>query len=320
MQCVPLHTRDAERSGGTVTNAHAWKVSDAASMLLRPGPDSHKYTRGVLALHTGSTAYPGAAVLGAEAAWRTGIGLVRFVPQRDDSPSRSGLPTPAAAVISVRPETVVSHDPSVDRARSDAWLIGSGTDPDARSTAETRALLELLRGDVPVVADAGALSVFATANISAPTIITPHRGELSRLIAACGIEGHSMGDRSASESAASAVATRLGVTVLLKGSETIAVSPSGLTLVAGPATPWLATAGTGDVLAGIVGSLLAATAADQHTPMHLDTLALLGASAAIIHDLAARRAAGPAHGQPITALDVAHHVSDVIAELLASEG
>lgn len=283
-----------------------WRATDAAKLLLAPRPDSHKYSRGVLGLRTGSTAYPGAAVLGAEAAWRTGIGSVRYVSPLGDAPPSHGLPSPAAAILARRPETVFSGDGGEDRARSDAWLIGSGTDPESRSFAEAEALRELLAGSAPVVVDAGALDLVTQRPPAAPTIITPHRGEFAAL-------WRRLGRRQPYELAegAQALARELDVTVLLKGSRTLAVAPTGFSLVTGPATPWLATAGTGDVLAGVLGALVATHAARSATVFDDDPmlLAKLGATAALLHDLAARIAAADlaaaGDGSPVTALDVA---------------
>lgn len=291
------HTRQGEPA--------SWSAVDAAEFLTRPTTDDHKYSRGVLGLRTGSSAYPGAAVLGAEAAWRAGAGLVRFVPQRGDAPPPFGLPTPAAAVLAARPETVISWggDPC------DAWLLGSGTSAQRRSTAERQALVALLAGQAPVVADAGAIDrelLRAAGDRRAPTIITPHAGEFARLWESLGQRPRPTRDADA----AAELAAHLDITVLLKGSVTIAASPSGELFESGPATPWLATAGTGDVLAGILGALVAAHASAVRLDPEL--LAQLGATAALLHDVAARIASGddaqPASGRPVTALDVARAI------------
>src|SRR5690606_3487616 len=124
-----------------------------------PTAEDDKYSRGVVALRTGSSAYPGAAVLGVEAAWRTGAGFVRFV----------GEGRAADAVIARRPETVAALD--VGSTRVDAWVIGSGTNPVHRPWEEERALREILAGTAPVIVDAGALDLARTA--SAPLVVTP---------------------------------------------------------------------------------------------------------------------------------------------------
>lgn len=275
-----------------------WGAVHTAAHLSTPGPDADKYRRGVLGLRTGSAAYPGAAVLGAEAAWRTGLGLLRYVPPLGDAEPSFGLPTPAAAVLAARPETVFASD-ARSALRCDAWLVGSGTDSLRRSFADDEAIHRLLAGDAPVVLDAGALGLLLDRAPTAPTIATPHRGEFLQLWRQAGLGelpgGWPSGrDEAPTEAglrdAASALAARLGATVLLKGSLTIAATPGGFSAACGPATPWLATAGTGDVLAGILGALAATHSAEVREDPEL--LGRLGASAAVLHDTAARLAAG----------------------------
>lgn len=303
---------------------------DISELLLEPGPESHKYSRGVLGLRTGSTAYPGAAVLSAEAAWRAGVGLVRFAAQQGDESPALGLPTPAAAVLASRPETVFAlpGGGSPRAQRVDAWVIGCGTDPMLRSYLEREALLALLAGRAPVVVDAGALGLLLEREPgapAAPVIATPHAREFAELWHAAGLAGvpdlTSGADRS---TAASALATRLGVAVLLKGSRTVVASPVGGAVTTAPATPWLATAGTGDVLAGALGALIATHAADRRIAgapaLDHGDLAGLGVAAAALHDRAARIAAGLAAGSgtggaPITALDVARALPAAHREL-----
>ncbi|WP_353055445.1 ADP/ATP-dependent (S)-NAD(P)H-hydrate dehydratase [Leucobacter sp. CX328] len=283
-----------------------WQPSNAASFLLPPGTHDHKYSRGVLGLRTGSVTYPGAAVLGAEAAWRTGVGLVQFVPQIDANAPKFGLPTPAAAVLAARPETVISR---ADRKLT-AWLIGSGTDPAERSPAETAELLAVLAGSRPVVADAGALELCVRTRLSAspkaPLALTPHAGEFAAVWRALGRP-----QPADNSEAAAALALALSCTVVLKGPVTLIAAPDGTLLRVGPATPWLATAGTGDVLAGILGALAARHAAD--ITLTGRRFAELAATAALLHDAAARSAAGTSsQGRPITALDVAEHLPAAI--------
>lgn len=275
-------------------HAIIWRVSDAACYLSTPGSGTHKYSRGVLAARVGSTRYPGAAVLVAEAAWRTGLGSLRYVQPHEDTSPVFGLPSPAAAILARRPETVFSTVFSEDQQQCHAWLIGSGTSPAVRSAAETEALCALLAGTQPVVVDAGALDLVLRAKPQAPTILTPHFGEFTLLWRALGFSGDCDGDSlSARVQAATAVAKALGASVLLKGSRTIAASPRATALLVGPATAWLASAGTGDVLAGVLGSLLATQqAARGQGALDDEDLIRLGATAALLHDAAARIAAG----------------------------
>ncbi|MGR4010052.1 ADP-dependent NAD(P)H-hydrate dehydratase [Leucobacter sp. 1207-22] len=289
-----------------MNNPIRWTAQDAAKFLSPPTANDHKYSRGILGLRTGSPAYPGAAVLGAEAAWRTGIGMVQYVPQVDAPMTEFGLPSPAAAVLAARPETVVSQ--ATDKVS--AWLIGSGTNPADRSDAESAAIRAILQGSKPVIADAGALNLCVSRlQQEAPLALTPHAGEFAALWRALGQE-----QPTDDILACVTLAHALGCTIALKGSVTQIASPDGIVISAGPATPWLATAGTGDVLAGIFGALTArhATSITSTGP----EFAELAATAAFLHDTAARIAAGPSRaGRPITALDVAYHLPAAIEQI-----
>lgn len=271
-------------------DVHGWSRGDTAGFLRVPEADDDKYSRGVVALRTGSEAYPGAAVLGVEAAWRTGAGFVRYV----------GEGRAAGAVLARRPETVVG--PGTASSRVDAWVIGSGTDPGRRADDETRALRDILGGPVTVVADAGALDLVVGSR--APLLVTPHAGEFARLRTLLGLPEDD--DRAASAARAAAA---LDATVLLKGARTLIAAPGGPVIEVSAGTGWLATAGTGDVLAGVLGSLLAA---NRDAP-----IAEVAAAGAWLHGAAGRRAAGPGAGRPIVALDVAESLPSVIAELFA---
>lgn len=294
-----------------------WGAAEAAELLHAPDAQAHKYSRGVLGLKTGSAAFPGAAVLGAEAAWRAGAGLVRFVPQLGDAKPLHGLPSVAAAVLAARPETVFSRDFDEDRARCDAWVLGSGTDPAARSEAETAALTKLLADWAVIVADAGALDLLGNTPLHAPLIATPHLGEFRELWEAADLGELHVKTEDERHEAAVTLARHLQITVLLKGSRTIVVAPDGFALVCGPATPWLATAGTGDVLAGALGALVAARGAEVSADVHM--LAKLGATAAVLHDRAARIASHDVEangaGHPVTALDVAHALGTAFEQI-----
>lgn len=291
-----------------------WAAADAIEWLRPPGANDHKMTRGVLAARIGSAKYPGAAVLGVTAAWRTGLGMVRYLPPLGDAPPAFGLPTPAAAVLAARPETLFGD------GVCDAWLIGSGTDAAVQSTDEAAAIDRLHTGDAPIVLDAGALESALTRNpVSAPAVLTPHLGEFRRLWAAADLgplatESQSgSGSESIPTAAIARLASHLEATILLKGSTSVIATPGGRLLAVGPATPWLATAGTGDVLAGILGALVARHAREVRADAEL--LAPLAATAALVHDTAARIASQDdsphpqaCTGAPVTALDVAHAV------------
>ena len=273
-------------------------TAEVAALLRVPGPHDDKYSRGVLGMVTGSTRYPGAAVLGVEAALRTGLGMVRYL-----GPARA-----ADVVLQRRPEAVTAP------GRVQAWVLGSGMDagaagvddgPDSEAAERLRAALA---SGQPLVIDAGALD--ALGSVRGPVIITPHARELARLTG-----GELEAVLADPERAARDATDQLGVAVLLKGYATHVVAPGGPMLVARSATPWLATAGAGDALAGILGALVATHAAvGPVDPAHL---ARLGAAAAVVHGLAAQRASA---GGPVTILDVCAAVPATIAALLRGRG
>jgi len=261
---------------------------EAARWIAVPGPDDDKYSRGVLGLVTGSERYPGAAVLGAEAALRTGVGMLRYL----------GPERPTSLVLARRPEAVTAT------GRVQAWVLGSGQDPAERDPETAARLADALAQQVPAVVDAGALDLVAAR--SAPTVLTPHAGELARLLGSTPERVRADPAGSAAEAAA-----RFGATVLLKGHTTRVVAPDGSALLVRSAPAWLATAGAGDALAGVLGALLAthaaAIAADP------TVVAPLAATAAVLHGLAAERASG---GGPLTILDLCTALPAVIRELL----
>lgn len=280
---------------GGMVDVREWSRADTARLLRVPTPADDKYSRGVVAVRTGSSAYPGAAVLGVEAAWRAGAGFVRFV----------GEGSAADAVIARRPETVAALD--VGRTRVDAWVIGSGTDAAHRSWDEERALRAIVTGSVPVVVDAGALDLAPDA--TAPLLLTPHAGEFARLRRAIGLSADGTGDRAAD---AAEAAQALTCTVLLKGATTLIASADGAVLSVRSAPAWLATAGAGDVLAGVLGALIAA---NPRAP-----LTDAAAAGAWLHGHAAALASGAIDdrpGHPIVAFDVAEALPDAIADLLS---
>ncbi|GAA5039253.1 NAD(P)H-hydrate dehydratase [Microbacterium fluvii] len=278
-------------------DAGPWSDTDTAALLRVPTASDDKYSRGVVGMRTGSVRYPGAAVLGVEAAWRAGAGMVRYL-----GPARA-----ADLVLQRRPETVAAD------GRVQAWVIGSGTDQEDRADAEAETLRRILDGDVPVVVDAGALDLAIGAR--APLIVTPHAGEHARLRASLGLDASASASDDARERAALETAAALGATVLLKGFTTIVADASGWAVRVRAATPWLATAGAGDVLAGIVGALVAGRR-DADAP-----LGPSAAAAAWLHGQAAVVAAsarGPLGG-PIAALEVAEALPTVIARTVAGD-
>jgi hydroxyethylthiazole kinase-like uncharacterized protein yjeF len=251
----------------------ALQHADVAARLPVPGAESDKYRRGVVGIAAGSARYPGAAVLAVSGALRGGAGAVRYVGPAAD------------AVISRFPETLVSDQGPARAGRVQAWVVGPGVGDDASAVAE------VLGADVPVLVDADGLRLADRSAVrarTAPTLMTPHAGEAAALL---GVSRESVeGARLAS---VRELALRYGATVLLKGSTTLVADPGGGAVrVNATGTAWLATAGSGDVLSGLAGSLLAAGLSA------LDA----GSVGAYLHGLAGRFAAD---GAPLGAHDVA---------------
>jgi ADP-dependent NAD(P)H-hydrate dehydratase / NAD(P)H-hydrate epimerase len=262
----------------------ALQAADVAAILPRPSAESDKYRRGVLGLMAGSAQYTGAAVLSTGSAIHGGAGMVRLVSAEEAlTAARQHWPE---AVVAVADPSAPEH--TIEAAgRVQAWAAGPGmgTGDDAAGL-----LAAVLATDLPVLVDADGITILAQhRNLlrrSAPTLITPHAGELARITGA---------DRQDIEARrlehATAAAAELGVTVLLKGSTTVIAEPDGAVLVNSTGSAWLATAGSGDVLSGLAGALLA-----QGVPP-----ARAAAAAAYLHGIAGRLASRDA---PIGAMDL----------------
>ncbi|MFE9608494.1 NAD(P)H-hydrate dehydratase [Streptomyces sp. NPDC006012] len=251
----------------------ALQHADVARLLPLPGAESDKYRRGVVGIAAGSARYPGAAVLAVSGALRGGAGAVRYVGPAVD------------AVIARFPETLVSDRGPHKAGRVQAWVTGPGAGDDAGIVAE------VVGEEVPVLIDADGLRLAdrdAVRARTAPTLLTPHAGEAAALL---GVDrGEVEGARLP---AVRELAARYGATVLLKGSTTLVADPDGGTVrVNASGTAWLATAGSGDVLSGLAGSLLASGLSARDA----------GSVAAYLHGLAGRFAAD---GAPTGAHDVA---------------
>jgi hydroxyethylthiazole kinase-like uncharacterized protein yjeF len=273
-----------------------WTARDAANCIIVPSDLDHKYSRGVLGVITGSAQYPGAAVLTSAAASATGIGIIRFH-------SSSGL---AHLVLHATPSVVVQP------GKVTAWLVGSGIDAKKYSDFTTwlrhRWFKLTTLQSVPTVLDAGALHL--AGSLEQPTLITPHSGELSKLLTARGVSVSAEAVEGNPKKWVQEAAHTLGVTVLLKGATTYVANDS--VLIELPiATPWLATAGTGDVLAGIIGSLVATNTVEILNDYN--HLAHVAATGALIH---ARAAEVASRGGPINAEAVVVAIPTVISQLL----
>jgi hydroxyethylthiazole kinase-like uncharacterized protein yjeF len=281
----------------------ALQAADVARLLPQPSAESDKYRRGVLGVVAGSDRFTGAAWLAVGGGIRGGAGMIRLV-------------SAEAAVGVVRqrwPEAVITtvgvdaEPAGILRAagRVQAWSAGPGMGTDERAAELLR---QVLASDVPVLVDADGLTLVAAEpgllRRRAPTLLTPHAGELARLLGA---------DRAEVEARrlqhVRRAADQLGVTVLLKGSTTVIASPgNGSPVHVNPTgTPWLATAGSGDVLSGLAGALLA----QGLSPMDA------AAVAAYLHGMAARLAAAGEDEAPKRQVPV--HADSVAAPIGASD-
>lgn len=273
-----------------------WTARDAAKCIITPSELDHKYSRGVLGVITGSAKYPGAAVLSTAAASATGIGMIRFH-------SSSGL---AHLVLHSTPSVVVQP------GKVSAWLIGSGIE--AKKYSDTTTWLRhrwfklTALQSVPTVLDAGALHM--AGSLEQPTLITPHSGELSKLLTARGVTVSAEAIDGNPKKWVQEAADILGVTILLKGSITYIANDSVLIQLP-TATPWLATAGSGDVLAGIIGALVATNTVEILNDYN--QLARVAATGALIH---ARAADAASNGGPINAEAIILSIPRVISQII----
>lgn len=251
--------------------------------LQNPKPTDDKYSRGVVGFVTGSEAYPGAAVLGVTAAIRTGIGMVRYY----------GPASVERLVLESRPEVVC------EAGRVASWVLGSGV-----TAVDAQRLTEVFASKEPKIIDAGALELCDFETLNGVAILTPHAGEAAALISKFDAPIDRAGVEAEPEVIARQLALLTGQTVCLKGNITIIANPDFETVAVGPNPADLATAGTGDVLAGIMGAILAAHCDD------FDSLDV-AQTAVLIHAEAARRLAEKG---PISALDLAEEVRLVVAD------
>ncbi len=328
---VDIGLDDALQRSGVRAAVERLTFDDVPDLWPVPGASSDKYSRGVVGIVAGSVAYPGAAVLSVLGALGAGPGMIRYLGPRDVR----------WLVHQAAPEVVTAP------GRVQAWVIGSGFDvtpgeraPDDAKEQRERAL-EALAGDLPVLVDAGALELVDRRD--APTLLTPHAGELARLLTRLGVsvderdtqDERAAGDEQDKQDAederdadgsvrdrppgevtreqvtraplahARAAARRTGCTVLLKGATTLVVDPDGSVPVRAQhdAPAWIATAGAGDVLGGLCGTLLAAGLTPRDA----------GSLGALVHGVAADRASG---GGPLRIRDVAREVGPAVRALL----
>ncbi|SDD77203.1 bifunctional ADP-dependent NAD(P)H-hydrate dehydratase/NAD(P)H-hydrate epimerase [Auraticoccus monumenti] len=265
-----------------------WEVADLVAALPVPGPLDHKYSRGVVGLDTGSTRYPGAALLGVSGAVHTGVGMVRYL-------------GPAGDVVTTALPNVVTAD-----GRVQALVLGSGWGDSEDTGRRLREAVDRVVGEgSALLLDADALTSLGTGRGPRGLtelgpdrlLLTPHAGELARLldVPRSQVEQEPLAH-------ARQAAERLGATVLLKGATQYVVGPGeGPVEVAVPGPAWTGQAGSGDVLAGICGALLAAGL----------PAARAGAAGASLQAVAAARRPGPHPPQELAA-----RLPEVVSELV----
>lgn len=265
--------------------------SEWRHLLPKPGPQTHKHMRGRLGVVSGDALSTGAARLSARAGLRVGAGLVKiFCPPDAASVLAPALEAVMLAAFSTPDQLQALAEPM------DAVVIG----PAAGLTEATALNLEALtRTGAALVIDADALTLFRDrpeqlfAGLDRDDVLTPHEGEFERLFPGLLT---TMGR----EKAAQEGARRAGAVVTLKGAETVIAAPDGRLAVNGDGSFWLATAGSGDVLAGLIGGLIA---------QHMDSYD--AARAAVwMHAEIARR-----FGPGLIAEDLPDGVPAVLAEL-----
>ena len=283
-------------------------TKDASKCLKIPNQSSNKYSRGVLGVITGSNEYPGAAILSTRAGAQSNIGMVRYA-----GPLRA-----QNLVLQSSPEVVASEQLS---GKLDAITVGSGI-PDAEhcnseSAENQRKYIESILAQYsnenynaetqpsnnlpPICVDAGALDLLPK-KVCAKVVLTPHAGELSSLFKRYDLEISAQEILQNPVEYAQKAANLTGATVLVKGATTAVASPNDLHLpiyIAKYGPTWLATAGSGDVLAGILGALLAQREKQDESGTNY---AFIAASAAIIHGICAVFASRSSGGNSYTQL------------------
>ncbi|WP_284755199.1 NAD(P)H-hydrate dehydratase [Arthrobacter sp. efr-133-R2A-120] len=280
-----------------------FSARDLAAVLPDPGRRAHKYTRGVLGIVAGSERYTGAAALCVEAASKAGAGMVRYL----------GPEVVARQVLTRTPEAI--WEPA-EPGRVQAWLLGPGLDEAEQLHRARDVLAAASDAGQPAVVDAGALELLPE-RCPPNWILTPHAGELAALLGRGEVRVTREDVESRTVHFARLAAEHTGAVVLLKGATTVVASPSGAVFSQSDGCPWMSTAGSGDVLGGIIGALAAAYAEsglDDDGPFAGlgiapgERWAAVAAVGASIHGLAGSAASA---GGPLTASDVAGAVPGV---------
>lgn len=232
----------------------------ALELLAGPNRNDNKYSRGVVGFVTGSQHYPGAALLGLAASYELEVGMACYL----------GPKYVTDLVLSNRPETILG----IERAK--ALVVGSGV-ADSETGEQRQNILEASTLGLPMVVDAGALQILDPDSLKAPAVLTPHAGEAERLFEKLGHQRHRKDIEANPTGSAWELAELTGKVVLLKGSISVLALRGEQPIESGPGSIHLATAGTGDVLAGMIGALAAKFVGDstEITPLVLRDIALL---------------------------------------------
>ena len=270
----------------------ALSLKEASSFIVYPNADSNKYSRGVAGLLTGSERFPGAGVLSSEGALRSGAGFCRYMGEGRFSDS---------LVLGSCPEIVLGE------GACDSFLVGSGISNILQD--RRRGLARRIFSDASMyrerrgwlVLDAGGMDLILDSPPVVPAVITPHSGELQRLLKNKGVEAEAEGILKDAVHFAKLASRLFSCAVLLKGPHTVAAAGDFSEEVEADCH-FLACAGTGDVLAGFLAGFLAVC-----KPEGGEGFVKACAAAAYLHNLAAKIASdnldGPGH--PIVAGDVA---------------
>lgn len=263
--------------------------------LPLPSPESHKYTRGHAVVCGGPAASTGAARLAAISALRAGAGLVSVACDGEALPVYAAA---LAAVMTRRCDSLAALQALVESTKVTALLIGPGGGTDKAMRERVRMLLALKK---PCVLDADVFTAFADdppallQALHGQCVLTPHMGEYARIFTHHGSK----------LDLAKAAAKQTGAVILLKGSDTVVAAPDGQTVINANAPPWLATAGSGDVLAGLISGLLAQGMAPFDA----------ACAGAWLHGEAARR-----FGPGLIAEDMPHAIPPLLSSLYYAKG
>lgn len=265
--------------------------SYVANLLVPPGESDNKYTRGVLGFVTGSETYPGAALLGINAGYEVEVGMVCYW----------GPEKVSDLVLSVRPEVVLGIEKAM------ALVLGSGVA--AIEAQQLERVLLASQVPLPKVVDAEALNAVDFDSLKGPVVITPHTGEAVKLFRRMGKQRDRAEIESKMAVSAQELADLTGAVVVLKGSITAVASAGSKAQEVGPNSHHLATAGTGDLLAGVIGGLIA-KAVGQGLPLPDSFLSEISVVAIQLISWAAEKASSEGR---YGATPICSHISDALS-------